>query len=120
MNDEGLRRLMQSVMTSYVMYYNRRHNTSGPLFRGPYRANPIEDEQQLKWTIAYVHSNHPSGPEYKYSTHNAYVNPDETPGWLQVAKPLNYFGGVDEYRTFMRMRAHRQDLNDFFFNTYSQ
>jgi REP element-mobilizing transposase RayT len=112
---EALRRLMQSVLAIYVRYYNHRYHQQGPLFSGPFRANPLTDDKQFRWTTAYVHANHPSGPDYEYSTHRAFLDGDLRPGWLTTRRALERFGGVDNYVEYMERRAIRAEINDDFF-----
>lgn len=113
--NEALRRFMQSVLTSYVMYYNRRHNKSGPLFAGPFRARPITTRKDFRWAIAYVHDNHPTGPDYRYSSHRAFIDDSLRPAWLNAATPLKRFDSVSEYNDFLDKREERAALNTFFF-----
>lgn len=112
---EALRRFMQSLISSYVRYYNRRHNKSGPLFVGPFRARPITTRKDFRWAIAYVHDNHPTGPGYRYSSHRAFIDEDLRPAWLNTATPLKRFDSITEYRDFLYKREERAALNDFFF-----
>lgn len=112
---EALRRLMQSVTTAYVRIYNRKYGTSGALFAGPFRSRHLEDHKQLRWATAYVHANHPSGPGYRYSTHNAYVDEHQRPGWLAVEIVLAAFGDSNSYAEYMQSHATRAELNDRFF-----
>lgn len=112
---EAMRRLMQSVMIAYVRIYNRKYGTSGPLFAGPFRARPLVGRKDLRWATAYVHANHPSGPNYRYSTHNAYLDDHNRPGWLSTDRVLEAFGGREAYATFMRDHATRAELNARFF-----
>jgi hypothetical protein len=113
--DEAMRRLMQSVLTAYVMRYNRKYRTAGPLFAGPFRSRPLIGDKQLRWATAYVHANHPSGPEYKYSTHTAYLDDHQRPGWLSINPTIAAFGDVNQYAAYMDAHATRAALNDRFF-----
>ncbi|MGH2959131.1 MAG: transposase [Solirubrobacterales bacterium] len=112
---EALRRLMQSVMIAYVRSYNRKYGTSGALFAGPFRARQLIGRKDLRWTTAYVHANHPEGPNYRFSTHRAYLDDLDRPGWLNTTLALDAFGGRTAYATFMRDHATRAELNARFF-----
>jgi REP element-mobilizing transposase RayT len=112
---EAMRRLMQSITTSYVRLYNRKYGTDGPLFAGPFRSRALEGGKDIRWTIAYVHANHPTGPTYRYSTHNAYLDDHKRPGWLALDRGLAAFGDKRGYELFMRDHATRAALNDRFF-----
>lgn len=112
---DALRRLMQSVLTGYGRYYNRKYGTGGALYDGPFRSRHLESDKQIRWAIGYVHANHPSGLGYRYSTHNAYLDDHKRPGWLNADLALASFGDVNSYRAYMQDRAVRVELNELFF-----
>ncbi|MFT4050397.1 MAG: transposase [Solirubrobacterales bacterium] len=109
-----LSRFMQRLVAAYSIHYRRRHGGSGPLFDGPYRRKEIADPKQHRWTIAYVHDNHPSGVDYRYSTHRFYRTGD-APGWLEVEAGLRVFGGRRRYLAYMDRKAARRELDRGFF-----
>lgn len=113
--DEALRRLMQSVLTTYVRAYNRKYNQHGPLFNGPYRSLPVTNDQQLRWTTAYVHANKDGDLGYRYSSHRAFLSECDRPSWLDTDGALRAFGSLDRYEVFMADRALRAELNFRFF-----
>jgi REP element-mobilizing transposase RayT len=51
-----LSKFMQRAMTSYVMYFNRRHNLIGRLFQSPYNSKMFE-EKDLKVLKEYIRRN---------------------------------------------------------------
>lgn len=106
---------MTALMSRYVRYFNRRHGLRGSLFAGPYRARRLISPKDLCWAIGYVHDNHPDGPDWRFSTHRAYLDPDQRPGWLHGEPALKLFGGVEGYKEFMRARAERARYQDMFF-----
>lgn len=112
---EALRRFMQSLISAYVRYYNKRHGTTGPMFAERFRSRPLTNPKDLRWAIAYVHDNHPSGLDYRYSTHRAYVDSDLCPGWLNTRTPLKHFEGISGYRVYLSKRTERATLNDLLF-----
>lgn len=107
----GMERLMRRVIGAYTSYFNRRHGTSGSLFSGEYRARQLEDAKNFMWAVAYVHDNHPSGLNYRYSTDRCYRNADDAPGWLNVEAALAVFGGRAAYRSYMEKHARRSALD---------
>ncbi|MBJ7353292.1 MAG: hypothetical protein JHC98_00570 [Thermoleophilaceae bacterium] len=111
----ALTRLMNSLTIAYVRYYNRKYGTSGPLFAGPFRSRHLRSQKDLRWTTAYVHANHPTGPTYRYSTHNAYVDEHLRPGWLAAERGLSAFTDMNDYESYMRAHAIRAELNARFF-----
>ena len=48
---------MQSLMTRYTAYGNRRYKRVGPFFQGTYKAVMIESEEQLLYVTRYIHRN---------------------------------------------------------------
>ncbi|MFT4049366.1 MAG: transposase [Solirubrobacterales bacterium] len=113
--DEALRRLVQSVLNAYVRIYNQKYGIAGPMFKGPFRCVPITDNKQLRYTTAYVNLNHRDGPEYRYSSHAAYVDEARRPGWLTTYRTLELFGSVENYERFAADTTTRKQLNRQFF-----
>lgn len=109
--------LMNGVLSSYVRYFNRRHGTSGPMFKGEYRGVPIRNSRELRWKIAYVHDNHARGLEYRFSTHRYFLcDLASAPKWLDVETGISAFGRIDQYLGYLDRRAVRKDLNKEFFD----
>lgn len=48
---------LNSLITRYVMYFNRKYRRVGPLFQGVYKAVLIGTDEQLLYLSAYVHCN---------------------------------------------------------------
>lgn len=48
---------VQSLMTRYTAYGNRRYKRVGPFFQGTYKAVMIESEDQLLYVSRYIHRN---------------------------------------------------------------
>lgn len=112
---EALRRLIQSVLSTYVRYYNAKYGLHGPLFAGPFRSRPLKNAKDLRWTTAYVHANHPSGPDYGFSSHRLWIDDMECPGWMRPLTAIDAFHGIENYIEFMDKHAERARLNRLFF-----
>ncbi|MFC1720936.1 transposase [Patescibacteria group bacterium] len=54
--DGGISKFMQSFSAGYVMYFNNKHERSGPLFQGAFKASPVGERKEE--IIAYVNLNH--------------------------------------------------------------
>lgn len=48
---------MRKTNTSYAIYYNKRKNRVGYVFRNRYKAQPIKNEKHLYLCINYIHDN---------------------------------------------------------------
>ncbi len=90
--------LMRSIMTAYVMYFNKKNNRTGRLFEQRYRAVRITSDDYLWHISRYIHLNPLDvGQDYKdypYSSVGYYtqkkssdwVKPDEIKDMFQEAK----------------------------------
>ncbi|MCL9775522.1 transposase [Vibrio methylphosphonaticus] len=55
--DDALVRMMQSLNTQYVRYFNRKYSRSGSLWEGRYRSFPIETERYMLEVYRYIELN---------------------------------------------------------------
>lgn len=55
--EQGTSRFMQKLMTGYTMYFNKRHERSGALFQGKFKATHANEDRYLKYLISYIHLN---------------------------------------------------------------
>jgi len=84
-------KLMRSIATGYVMYFNKRYGTSGSLFQGVYKASVISDDGYNQHISRYIHLNAldvgADFKHYEYSSYKYYVQ-DSTAGWVKPEKGL--------------------------------
>ncbi len=89
-----------SLLTSYAMRFNRRHNRSGPLFIRPYKARLIDDPERLRHVIEYIHLNpFRKGLDpfaHRWSSHRYYAGLAEA-DWCNSDEGVDYFGGRAGY-----------------------
>jgi len=93
---------IQSLLTKYVRYFNKKYNRVGPLFSGRYKAILIEKEEYLLHLSRYIHLNPkeilPKGKSlvsYPWSSYPAYVK--EKVSWLDCNLILSYFKKIMGY-----------------------
>ena len=101
----------RSLMTRYVMYFNRKNSRIGPLFQGVYKAVLITSEEQLLHLSRYIHNNplrlaknqkesqdlYTSLPEFLGKRRTDWVKPDDIISHFSKSNPLNsYRSFVDE------------------------
>ena len=55
--EDGVSLFMQKLGTGYSMYFNIRHNRTGTLFEGPFKAKWVDSDTYLKYLYAYIHLN---------------------------------------------------------------
>jgi putative transposase len=52
--DGGVSKFMQRLQTAYTMYFNQKHQRSGSLFQGTFKARHAKSDEHLKYMFAYV------------------------------------------------------------------
>ena len=102
----GISKIMQRVLTNYVMYFNKRYKRVGPLFQGVYKAVLVESENYLLHVSRYIHRN-PLGiyrvsplpgsdplVAYPYSSFGDYLGVRSS-RWVKPSSILEYFSSND-------------------------
>lgn len=93
-SERGMQKLMQKLLTTYAIYFNRRYDRVGHLFQGPYKAALVENDAYLLHLSRYIHQN-PSLTkgflaEYPYSSYQYYLG-NKKSGWLKTDLILSFF-----------------------------
>lgn len=57
LNNGGVSKFIQKLITGYTMYFNKLHERSGALFQGKFKSEHATEDQHLNYLIAYVHLN---------------------------------------------------------------
>lgn len=103
----GLAAFMRPLMSSYVRYFNRRHEATGAMCSDRYRAVPRLDARSRRTAILYVHDNHPRECICRYCSNRYYADPSgPVPSWIDVSTGLNLFGGAERYQHHRAARAY--------------
>ena len=55
--NEPLSMIFQRINTSFVMWYNRKYERVGHLYKGRYYSEPVEDESYFLTVMRYIHMN---------------------------------------------------------------
>lgn len=55
--ESGISKFMQKLTTGYTMYFNKRHDRTGSLFQGRFKATHANEDRYLKYLISYIHLN---------------------------------------------------------------
>lgn len=112
-NDErSMSKFMQSLLTKYVIYFNKKYKRVGGLFQGVYKTVRIESEAQFTYITKYIHRNplgssptrsHLEGLQsYKYSSYCNYLGL-YSQSWVKMDDILCYFGKppYNSYKSFV-------------------
>lgn len=107
----AITKLMRSVSTSYTMYFNQRHDQSGHLFQGVFKASRIDSDQYLAHITRYIHLNPDRFETYEWSSLSVYLGKKSQP-WLHPERILAL--SPERYIEFLHDYSNRQDLKKDF------
>jgi len=89
----AINRLMQSILTRYTMFFNKKYDRVGSLFQGKYKAVLVGEENYLLHLTRYIHLN----PQNQfpnltdsYSSYANYLGLHHAP-WVNPQPILDYF-----------------------------
>ena len=103
-SQDAISRLMRSIATGYSMYFNKRHNMTGRLFGGVYKAAHISDDSYWQHISRYIHLNPldigKNYIDYPYSSYRYFSNAAEAE-WVKPELILNGFSNPKEYGKFV-------------------
>lgn len=99
-NEDGMARLMHSIMTSYSRYFNSKYSRSGPLFESRYKASRILSDEYLLHISRYIHLNPDEWVDYPYSSLRAYLYND-VPCWINKNRIAELYGSSVQYLVFL-------------------
>lgn len=100
-NKDSMRGFIQSLCTSYSMYFNKKYKRVGPLFQDVYKAALIMEEPYLLHLSRYIHLNpleSITGPspvnieKYSYSSYPYYLGKKKAE-WIDPQPILAFFKG---------------------------
>ena len=101
---KAMETLMRSVLTTYTLYFNRKHNRVGHLFQGVYKASSVLSEPYLLHISRYIHMNPDDYKNWPYSSWPYYVKGWQA-DWIKHDKIFELFEGdnyeqyVDDYKS---------------------
>ena len=102
----SLSKAMQYLNGAYTRWLNKKHSWDGPVFRGRYKSQLVEDEEYLRMLLAYIHLNplranlvHRLSDE-AWTSHRVYIGKDKETDWLTT-------------KTFLRLFSDRRELHQF-------
>jgi putative transposase len=124
--DVSVSRVMQRLLTGYVVTYNRRHYRVGHLFQNRYKSILCQEEPYLLELVRYIHLNplranlvsgYQALARYPYCGHGVILGRREV-DWQDVPYILGLFGNSEStarrrYRDFVRAgitQGRRSDL----------
>lgn len=55
--ENGVSKFMQRVQTAYTMFFNQKHERTGSLFQGTFKAQHVDNDAYAKYLFSYIHLN---------------------------------------------------------------
>ncbi len=101
---DGITKFMRRLLTSYVMYFNKKYKRIGTLFQSTYKAAFIKSDAQHLHLSRYIHLNPIKVRSpinfMEFSSYPYYLGRKRA-SWVKPAEILNYF-----------KKAKKEDLQD--------
>lgn len=103
----NLSRAMRHLGACFTQEINRLYGWDGPVFRGRFRNQLVENERYLLTVVAYIHLNpHRAGiarrlDQHCWTSHRAYLGLDLPPEWLSRDFILSLVGGEKAFAEFV-------------------
>lgn len=111
---------MNSLLTRYVMYFNKKYERQGRLFQGVYKAVLVETEPYFIHLSAYIHRNPLALSKGKHtitgqpSSYLDYLGAQKT-DWVQPGEILGYFSKTNptlSYENFVKQTEDFGHISD--------
>ena len=107
----ALSSLMQSVLTAYTMYFNKKYKRVGTLFQSVFKASRISSDAYLVHISRYIHLNPRRYKTYFYSSLSYYTG-KKPPDWMKPDRILSLFEG-ENYLAFLEdYEEHKAMLDE--------
>ena len=77
---EGISTTVKRISSSYVTYYNKKHDRTGHLFQERFKSEPVDDQDYFLIVQRYIHQNPlkagmvGSVEDYQWSSYNDYLH----------------------------------------------
>ncbi|MCK4905513.1 transposase [bacterium] len=113
----NLSRVMQTLNTSYTVYFNHRHKRVGHLFQGRYKAILVQADEYLEHLSRYIHLNPVRAgvvkklEEYKWSSYRDYIYKNRNVQFLTTGFILGMFNSNTEKAKKLYKESIEKDSN---------
>lgn len=123
-SERGMAKFMQSLLTKYVIYFNKKYKRIGGLFQGTYKTVRIASEEQFTYITKYIHRNPlPNYPtrlhleelkHYKYSSYQNYLGMYRQ-SWVKADDILTYFSTTNPKNSYQSFVEETGDISQIYY-----
>jgi len=117
----GLSDSMQNLSGRYTQWFNARHSTDGPVFRGRFKSVLVDSDSYLASLSRYIHLNPvvagmvAKPDSYEWSSYLDFVGLRRPPVWLHMDTILAMAGGRRSYADFVEAPTSPTDVVAVFY-----
>ncbi|MGH7237391.1 MAG: transposase, partial [Candidatus Saccharimonadales bacterium] len=91
---------MQSLATTYTVYFNKKHNRRGSAFESVFKSVLISSDSYLQHISCYIHLNPNNYKSWQHSSYSDYKNPASR-SWIASEPILKMFDSRSQYLNFV-------------------
>ena len=114
-NKNSIKEFVQSVLTRYSMYFNKRYTRVGSLFQGKYKAIIVMDENYILHLSRYIHLNPATYTKNlisAYSSYAEYLGVRKT-SWIKTDVILSYFENQKSLPDFKKVNTYKNFVENY-------
>lgn len=128
--DNGISAFMKKLNAGYACAFNLKHDRSGHLMQGRYRAKHVDTDEYFRHLICYIHFNPVNKileknrkininrvweklGKYRWSSHLDYLGEDNFSSILNKQSMGDVFGSISEYKKFAKgwLKCYDKNVN---------
>lgn len=115
-NQDSISKIMQSLLSSYAQYTNKKYERIGYVFQDRFHSKPIEDEIYLKNVIRYIHLNPQKAgiapySKYEWSSYLEYMKKESKLIDKKEIEKIFEKNTHDFYHLFQKFHQERMNQN---------
>lgn len=111
-DEKAISAAMQSLATTYSIYFNKKYDRRGSAFESVFKSVPIQSDSYLMHISRYIHLNPKNYRQWQYSSYKDYRGQSVRP-WLSIAPILDLFESTSDYNKFVDdYKQLRDELED--------
>ncbi len=107
----SIAKFMQSIMTSYSIYFNKKYQRRGPLFGSKYLGSLITSEDYYIHISRYIHLNPKNWRQNKHTSIDFYSG-NRKCNWLDTQTIFSLFESPKEYMKFLEDYQGQKNIID--------